>query len=279
MDYSQTAVFDNVKFEKAKAIARYNRLKKISKLLQFLEVLAALALISWSSTRLPGAVKLSGQFLFELARYVCNPHVVFLISNAIVVALFVLRRENDSSGNDYSGSGDLYDDYVRQGLRKAYVPEEVKIPPPPTTEIKDVNPDDSAGGGGDEEEKQIVCVYSEEGEEQCDAVTMAIETATKQIEKFQRTQSVVLKREIAGKSQPVELRRSETVKVAGRRAERLAMTSFDTVDKLSNEEFNMTVEAAIKRHQAFLMAQKLAENEELKVDTSIRKNYRCASVR
>lgn len=35
MDYSQTAAFDNVKFEKAKAIARYNRLKKISKLLQF----------------------------------------------------------------------------------------------------------------------------------------------------------------------------------------------------------------------------------------------------
>lgn len=266
MDSSPTAAFDNLKFEKAKAIARYNRFKKISKLLQFLEVLVALALISWSSTRLPGAVKLSGQFLFELARYVCNPHIVFLISNAIVVVLFVLRRESNSSGNDYSGSGDLYDDYVRHSLRKAYAPEEVKIPalpPTPTTEIKDVNPDDIAGGGGDEEEKQIVCVYSEEeegeGEEQCDAMTMAIETAAKQIEKFQRIQSVKLKREIAAKPQPAELRRSETVKVGGRRAERLAMTSFDTVDKLSNEEFNMTIEAFIKRHQESLKEQKLAE--------------------
>lgn len=276
---SQEPVFDNVKFEKAKAMARFNRFRKITKLLQFLEVFVALMVISWSSTRLSGAVKISGRFLFEVANYLFNPHVVFLIGNAIIVALFVLCRGNGAV-DENCGYGDLYDDYVRHSevqQRKVEVSVSGTAPePPPTPEIKDMIPD-SGGGDEEEEEKQIVCVCSsEEKTGQCDAVTTAIEKATKQIEKFQRTQSERLKKEIAVKPRG-EFRRSETVKVGRGREERPEMTSFDTVDKLSNEEFNLTIEAFIKRHQAFLMEQKLAEKEELKKD--VRKNYRCASMR
>lgn len=281
MDF-QEQVFDNVKFDKSKARARYNRLRKTVKLLQFLEVLVVLMLISWSSSRLPGALKISGRFVCEVADYLFNPHVVFLIGNVIIVALFVLCRGSGPC-SDNSGDDDLYDEYAQHSQAHAQhqnvaASEGVKILPPEipaAPEIKDV----IAVTGGEAEEKQIV-LCSEETEEkppeQCDAVTTAIEKAAKQIEKFQRMQSEKLKREIAVKPQG-ELRRSETVRVGRERAQRPKATSFDTVDKLSNEEFNLTIDAVIKRHQKFLMEQKLAENQELKKDVG--KSYRCASMR
>ncbi|KAL3514673.1 hypothetical protein ACH5RR_027390 [Cinchona calisaya] len=273
---SHEPVFDNVKFEKAKAIARYNRFRKITKIFQFLEVFVALILISWSSTRLSGALRISGRFLFDVANYLFNPHVVFVIGNVIIVALFVLCRQN-GGGSENSDDGDIYGDYVRHSeahsqQQKVLAPDEEKNlapDPPPTAEIKD----GMAGSGDEAEEKQIVLCSKAE---KCDEVTTAIETATKQIEKFQRTHSEKLKREIAVKPRS-EIRRSETVKVGRGRTGRIKTTSFDTVDKLSNEEFNLTIDAVIKQHQEFLMEQKLAEKEQLKKD--VWKNYRCASVR
>lgn len=256
---TQEPVFDNVKFEKAKAMARYSRFRKITKLLQFLKVSVVVMLISWSSTRLPGALKISGRFLGDVAD-LFNPHVVFVIGNVIIVALFVLCRERSAGGeSESSGDGDFYDDYVRHSEAHAQREKVQKNPapePPAAPEIKEVIAGNAGDGGDEAEEKQIVvCSETEEKAEQCEAVTTAIETATKQIEKFQRTQSVKLKSEIAAKPRG-ELRRSETVKVGRGRTEMLKMTS---VDKLSNEEFNMTIEAVIKRHQEFLMEQKLAE--------------------
>ncbi|KAL3505319.1 hypothetical protein ACH5RR_035160 [Cinchona calisaya] len=288
MDSHQQSVFDNVKFEKEKAMARFNRFRKITKILQFLEVSVALLLISWSSTRIPGALKISGRCLFEVANYLFNPHIVFVIGNAIIVAVFVLCRENNA-GKENSGEGDIYDNYLRHSEaharaqeRKVSVSQRDENPapePPATPEIKDLI--DGSGGGDeeeDEDEKQIVYVFPEEKTEQFDAVTTAIEEATEKIQTFQRIQSQKLKREIAVKNPRVDLRRSETVKVGRlRTTERPEMTSFDTVDKLSNEEFNLTIEAFIKRHQKFLIEQKLAENEEIKKEIS--KNFRCASMR
>lgn len=264
---SQEQVFDNVKYEKAKAMAMYNRFRKTMKLFQFLEVLVALMLISWSSTRLPGALKISGRILFEVANYLFNPHVVFLLGNVIIVAVFVLCR-GSGSGSENSGDDDLYDEYARHSQAHAQQQKVVGsggvkiLPPevPATPEIKNVIAGTGGGDGGEAEEKQII-LWTEEKAEQCDAVTTAIETAAKQIDKFQRMQSEKLKREIAVKPQG-ELRPSETVRVGRRRAERSNATSFGTVDELSNEEFNEMIDAIIKQRQKCLMEQKLAENEE-----------------
>lgn len=276
---SEEYVFDTVKFEKMKAMERYNRFRKMKKLLQVFEVLVALTLISWSSTYLPQAFKVSGDFFFQLSGYVFKPHVVFVIGNAIIVALVVLCRENDAGHDHNSGSGDVYDDYVRQTQAQRQpnvvsVPEADKNTPTPAVaeEMNDA-------GEIAAEEKQIVYVApvekklkqpdeekpemevkekkleQEEQPEKTAAVAHAIEDATKEIQKFQRTQSVKLKREIAAVPR-LELRRSETYR-------RSATSSFESVDNLSNEEFNHTVAAFIKRHQQFLMQQKLEEKEEI----------------
>ncbi|CAK9178499.1 unnamed protein product [Ilex paraguariensis] len=248
---------DHVKFEKANAISRYRRCLQISKLLQMLEIVVALSLIAWSSTRIPAVFKVSGEYLLEVSAYFLKPHAVFLIGNAIIVALVVISRQN--YGSKYTGeAADIYDEDVRdseiQGLFAASPDGETSLsspPPPETEECADSNHHD----------KQIVCLENAVFQLQCDAVTHAIEKATKQIQKFQRTQSEKLKHEIFMKPRR-ELRRSETeirelVAFPGERS--TMMTSRFTVDSLSNEEFRLTIESFIEKHRTLFKAQKWAE--------------------
>lgn len=272
---SEENVFDTVKFEKMKAVARYNRFRKMKKLLQVFEILVALTLISWSSTYLPQAFKVSCDFFFQLSGYVIKPRVVFVIGNAIIVALVVLCREIDAGHDHNSGSGDLYEDYVRHTQPQ---------PQPEVVPLTDVDKNTHAPPVAEEtnvpgvfppNEKQLVHVAvvekrkqvkeekpeikkekleQKEQPEKTVAVATAIEYAPKEIQKFQRTQSVRLKKEIASVPR-LELRRSETYR-------RGVSSSLESFDDLSNEEFNYTVAAFIKRHQQSLMKQKLEEKDE-----------------
>ncbi|KAI3767139.1 hypothetical protein L2E82_17226 [Cichorium intybus] len=91
----------------------------------------------------------------------------------------------------------------------------------------------------------------------------AIKQAAKQIERFQRTQSAKLKREISMKPRRelrrsvTERRRSVEVQTGDRNS---SMTSSETVERLSNEEFRLAVEAFISKQQSFLKQQTMVEN-------------------
>lgn len=240
---------DTVKLEKANAIARYRRFRNLAKLLQVFEVIVAVTLLSWSSTCLPAVLKLYGQYLLESSLYVLNPHVIFLIGNAIVIALFVLSRHIDAGNN--SGASDFYDYYVeKRENQNSMAAAESQPSPEPVKE-------ETIGG----EEKQIVCKENAARQTECEAVAKAIDKATKQIQKFERTKSEKLKRDISVKPRK-ELRRSETevrqiVVTSGNRR----TTAYETVDNLSNEEFRLTVEAFIEKQLKFLRQQKMAEIE------------------
>lgn len=235
-------VFDSVKFEKAKAIARFNRFRRTVKMLQFLEVIVVLMLVSWSCTRVPGVVKFSGDFLVELWLYVCNPHVVFVIGNAIIVALFLLCRQTDagcsSAISDFCGDEDG-EEIDRSETQPPVVSSEASTPPP------------QPEAPGDET-KQIVCSESAVQKPQCTELSTAMKTATKQIEKFQRTQSEKLKRAIALKPER-ELRRSETEmhRKTADSDETRAMPAVETVESLSSEEFRLRIEKFIRKNQEF----------------------------
>lgn len=234
--------FDNVKFEKAKAMARFNRFRKITKIWQIFEVFLVFALVSWSSTRVSSVLKFSDHFVLEVS-YLLNHHVVFLIGNVIIILLFVLCRQSDA-GN-VTGTVDFYDDHMKHsetGKRNSSVSERESTATLVMTEEATVE-----FGGGDEEKKIIVSPDSMEN----DNVTMAIQNASRQIKKFQRTQSEKLKREIPVKLRR-KLRRSETenfgaIVTSGQR-QSTGITTFDEIDTLSNEDFQRTVEAFIQTH-------------------------------
>ncbi|GFP88102.1 hypothetical protein PHJA_000953900 [Phtheirospermum japonicum] len=214
-------VFGNVKQEKEKAMARFCRFRRIAKLWQFLQVLAVLGLMTG---RFPAALKIScGRFVELISNYLLNHHVVFLIGNTIIVLLFMLCRHNDASVS--AAAGDFYDDYVKYSEAAARQRE----PPPPIAEDAHAHGPAEEPGGGDGE-KQIV-----EAVPQCDDVAVAIEKATRLIQRFQRTQSERLRREMSVRRPPETGDRWET-------------GGLSEIETLSNEEFRRRVDAFIDKH-------------------------------
>ncbi|KAL6527464.1 hypothetical protein OROGR_016554 [Orobanche gracilis] len=236
--------FDNVKHEKEKAIARFwfNRCLRVVRLWQLFEVLVFLGLISWSSGRAPAVLRATAVYFVEfLSYYLFNHHVVFLIGNAIIVLPFMLCRRNDAS---VSGAGDFYDDYVK--YRDASH-QRKNAPLPPPRIVEDSNPGAEENSGGDDEKQLVVRAQKTETTWQCDDGAAAIEEAKRQIERFQRTQSEKLKREISVRPQPrSELRRSEM----DNRLERVSFGSPEAseIETLSSEEFRRRVDAFIDEH-------------------------------
>ncbi|KAG2242687.1 hypothetical protein Bca52824_095465 [Brassica carinata] len=78
--------FDNVKAEKAKALRRYNRFRRIGRFFRAAEVSVAVLFVLWTFTRLPFAVQISGEFLRRIAGFISTPLFVFVLGNCIVVA-------------------------------------------------------------------------------------------------------------------------------------------------------------------------------------------------
>ncbi|KAL4566374.1 hypothetical protein LXL04_030489 [Taraxacum kok-saghyz] len=230
------------------AASRYSFFITIAKLFQLIEVFFAVALISWSSTRLPSVLKLSGEHLWVFASNLLNQHVVFFVGNVIIVLCYVLSRdtkpgydsdEKQSLSSEMKGTGDTsIGELIRPPVKEPDVVKETVL----------------------EEKVNQNAIVKKESDM---AVETAIKQAARQIEWFSRTQSAKLKREISLRPQQ-ELRRP----ASGRRSNMFvtsfkgssAAISFETVDKLSNEEFQFAVESFISKHQSFLKQQSMAEN-------------------
>ncbi|GER42517.1 anaphase-promoting complex subunit 4 [Striga asiatica] len=217
---------DSLKQEKEKAMASFNRFRRIADLWQFFEVLLVLGLISWSSGRVPGVAWAAGGCLADFSNYLHNHHVVFLIGNAIIVLLVALCRHTDASVAA-SGGGSFYDDYVRYSEAAAAAAQHGQ-PSPRVVE---------SGGGGDGEKQLAAEILP------FDDVAEAIEKAARQIERFQRTQSEKLRRQISARPRR-EFRRSET---ESRRKEDLGYRAPE-IERLSNEEFQRIVDAFIDKN-------------------------------
>ncbi|GAA0141087.1 hypothetical protein LIER_02312 [Lithospermum erythrorhizon] len=223
-------MFDNVNYEKAKAMARFNMFQKMKSLHQVLELLVLLVVITWSIKKIPTVTEFSCKLLIKLVVYLQKPLVVFVIVNLIMLALFVLSKQN------YVENDHLYDEYAlcNNTLSKFVTPVTEKLHEFASLEVN-------------EKEMQIVA-YNE----QCDAIE-AIEEAMKKIRRFERTQSEKLKRQIyvrPGK----ELRRSETencrLVVRHRiRERRILRPTFNKMDQLSNEEFKLAIDDFINQHR------------------------------
>lgn len=223
---SHNLTINTVKEEKAFAIALYRRFRNFKKLLQLFELFVAVTLVSWC---FPAVVKLTADFFLSGL----NPHVVFLIGNAIVVALFFLSRQIGSDADDVI---EFSNSFVEIESPTSNNTSRVETESPPSVEIT--------------VEKQIVCV---ESRTECEAVRNAIDKANKEIQNLERTQ---LERAWRRETPLKELRQSES------EVERTVTKSRETleeVERLINEEFRVTVETFIQKQQNFLRLQKLAE--------------------
>ncbi|EPS69853.1 hypothetical protein M569_04912 [Genlisea aurea] len=139
---------------------------------------------------------------FEVPACLFNHHVVFLIWNAIAVVLFVLCRETSRNVD-------------RAAAEES--PAAESIAKDPTKDEDAILPRN-------------------------DDVSAAIETAARQIEKFQKTQSAKLKQRIVGARHSLDLRRPETDHCL------IITTTREEIETLSSDEFRRRVDAFIDAH-------------------------------
>ncbi|XP_010444796.1 PREDICTED: uncharacterized protein LOC104727398 [Camelina sativa] len=108
---------DNVKAEKAKALRRFNRFRRIGSFFRAAEVCVALLLVFWTFTRLPFAVQISGAFLRRIAALVSTPLFVFLLGNSIVLVLLTKSSSDQTTASPAASTTnaetEIYEAFVR----------------------------------------------------------------------------------------------------------------------------------------------------------------------
>lgn len=216
--------FSNVKEEKDGAMPRYNLFTGIAKTLHILELCLALLLLFWILTRLPFALRVSADSLQKLSAFLRSPLFVFAISNAIIVALVAqsggLTAGDDSSADRVPGKPPSEADSAASALLSRVAVAE---------ECQDKHIVDRA--------EMDTCTEKDWG-----AVT---DSEVRKV--YRRSESEKLQggEEAGNKAVRRKLRRSETEKE--KRGELLYPQ-----DKLSNEEFQRTIEAFIAKQMRSL---------------------------
>ncbi|KAK9129820.1 hypothetical protein Sjap_010307 [Stephania japonica] len=228
---------DNVKAEKASAMKRYNRLRKIANVFRMFEVSLALVFFLWFSARAPIAFQASGKYLRCLGDVVVSPRFVFLLGNAIILTLFV--KSGQLSGQTSSVCGSLYDDFVTKSEIRPESPA-----PAPSTEP---------------EEESVVFQDKQTIREEASAADLPRDA------RIQRTKSEkMIKRD--RKPERV-LRRSETEKCgqverSGYGVEMSASANASACaypeDDMSSEEFQRTIDEFIAKQVRFHRQESMA---------------------
>lgn len=210
----------------------------ISKTIRIFELCIVLLILSWTLTRLPLAVSISAEYLRKLA---ANPLFIFAVSNAIIAALFAQSgRFSDENSEDHSGAGKLYRELMNCRIavsdRDIQPPSSTVDPPSATVDLPPVT-------------AEVTCQDKEVISETVPAPVIPDREigACSDFANYRRTQSEKWKGEAGKMKQRKQLRRSET--------EKLLETSKENLypqDKLSNEEFQRTIDAFIAKQMRFL---------------------------
>ncbi|CAL9075655.1 unnamed protein product [Musa textilis] len=121
---------DPVTAEKIAARRRYRRIRHVQTLLRCLEALSAFCLLSWSTSRLPAAARLSAGLLRRVAPVLLGARFVFLLGNAIIIALFAMSGRHPGSAAPSASGGEIHDQflaYESRGIR-SHAPGKEKAP-------------------------------------------------------------------------------------------------------------------------------------------------------
>lgn len=217
------------------------RLQSVAKLFRFVELCVAVVFLSWLSSRLPFAVRISGEYCRRFSAFIVSPASIFLLGNAIVVTLLAksgMFSSSDSSSVNNAVS-DLYEEF------RSDTPGEI------SQEIE-----------GDEivyQDKEIIC---EENTKITKPKAVAAAAADNQEEisevksSYQRSKSEKFKTESKKEVKRNEkLRRSETD---------IYRKDFAGIDDAAaelpedDEEFRRTIEAFIAKQVRFHREERLA---------------------
>ncbi|KAL1217036.1 hypothetical protein V5N11_021386 [Cardamine amara subsp. amara] len=241
--------FDNVKAEKAKALRRFNRFRRIGRFFRAAEICVALLFICWTFTRLPFAVQISGAFLRRIAGVISTPLFVFLLGNSIVVVLLTKSSDQKTAAAS-SAETEIYQAFVRS-VENRSMPSDEDLTDEVVYDDKQVIVTD-LNSNSNSNSNQIV----DENNEEIDSDTY---TVTDQLKVYGRSKSDVSAKQSPEMVMKRSLQRSETEKCREieKKEEEKKKKKYPE-DKLSNEEFQKTIEAFIAKQLMFRRQESLA---------------------
>lgn len=257
--------FHNLNPEKSNAILLYNNLKCVTKLLRIVEICLGLVLLSWTSTRLPFAVKISVDYFRQLIAIMISPLFTFLLCNVIVVTLLIKggRRFVGQSSAVVEIDADFYEGFIETGD---------DVTASTNADISPVNSDEivyqdketifeeisnTAVQIGDFETPEDLKAAFEVGK--ADAVSEVPEMKDLRRSKSEKLKMENIEVEVEEEESDGKLRRSETEK--WRKVANPGEIPEETLyifDELSNEEFQKTIEEFIAKQIKFHQEEKLA---------------------
>ncbi|KAJ8770784.1 hypothetical protein K2173_021431 [Erythroxylum novogranatense] len=260
MDFSD---FDIVKAEKASAMRSYNQLPNLTRLFRVIEFCLALLCLSWASTRVPFAVRISREVFRRVAGIVSNPLFVFMLCNAIVATLFVKSKrfcgENPAASN---AETELYEEFIKNSEHRC--PKSLSENPPSHTTLSlSLGTDDTLY-----QDKEIISLVNvvtntcvEERNNDFD--DRGLSSGSESDLSSDSDHPKVYRRSMSDNG---KTKNSEKVKHKLRRLEtekcRKMVTSADEKqcpeDELSEEEFQRAVDDFIARHLMFRRQESLA---------------------
>lgn len=253
MDHSHE--FYSVKAEKHLAMRKYRNQKKLK---WFFEACVALFLLMQSSTWFPIVSDFSGKLFQEMISVFKSHLFIFALFNVILLAVYVLSGRFPKPKVDVGSEPDLYDEFVTNSELSRRIPAGDFSPAQdnsrPSAETVLSENAGSVCNRNDAKPNGSVCTEKEEEEEKKALVE----------KRYQRTQSVRFeeRNEIVDRSRK-DFRRSCTDicrKLTCSREEATAAAvavEASSVNRMSNEEFNRTIEA-------FIAAKKWIQMEESK---------------
>ncbi|KAK7851640.1 uncharacterized protein LOC112037992 [Quercus suber] len=198
----------------------------------YVEICLAVVLFSWTFTRLPFAVRLSGEYFRQFSAFVSSPLFVFILCNVIIVTLIVksgcFAAQKPVADN---AETEIFEELIKHGGDSAEPLSETD--PSVLTE---------PSGLVVYQDKQIVF------EEKKSTISGEAEMGSDS-KVCRRTQSEKFERE-SSKKPCQKLRRSETEKCmkVAQSDENLPEKEYP---KLSDEEFQRTIEAFIAKQSKF----------------------------
>lgn len=220
--------FDSVRAEKEEAMRNYNRQRNLKTFVRIATLFSLLVLLfSWSSPLIiPAAVEIAGEFFLSFKSVLYQRQYVFLLTNALVLAIYSLNHKNDDVAQP-----DLYDEYVSKSASSAanlHSPQsEMK------TAVVNLNSGSPVKKAGNMTSALVVLT-------ECSSpVTQPEIQVTKTGRLYRRSQSESFEsRKVA---MPGELRRSETEN--GREM----VVGRQSMEEMSSEEFRIIVESFIAK--------------------------------
>ncbi|KAL2906626.1 adenylate kinase [Bienertia sinuspersici] len=225
------------------------QLQSLAKVFRFVELCILLAFLSWLSTHLPFAVRISGEYFRKLISLIFCPISIFLLGNAIVVTL--LAKSGLFSG-EYSPSIDnavaeLYEEFRSED------PEEnpVSLKEEVIFQDKEIICEENIKSMNSSSEAIVV-------EEKNEKVVIPDEVEMERKASYGRSKSEKLRRESGNDEEKKEkLRRSET-EICWRSFAGDEESEVVEDDGMSSEEFRRTIEAFIAKQMRFHREERLS---------------------